>query len=350
MHNALSKSNRFLLLTCLLAAACGDYSNRTLAEDLEFIHAVPDQATLELRVAETTPRQTAIEALQAGLAARLDALGELGEFAVYYLASVVVTTSVNVSVFSFLEVVNWMTDNLLPAERTENRRIWGPWPAGDWDNTEVRLVMERLEPGRYQINWQHRGLDETHEDINEGWLDCIAGEIQPGQGFRGRGTGHLTVDMGNCSQFANSGETGTAVLDYDTLPDSDNPDGKTEVILVFSDFVARKRPDSPQASVRPLNATYTYLEQSDRSGAFSFKVDTDIDQGENGRTDIEQVQFDVRWLADGSGTCEATATGGDLGIVSLSITECWNTRHRRVFYADNLNLYPEQGDPQDCSL
>ncbi|MBW2702837.1 MAG: hypothetical protein JRF33_18605 [Deltaproteobacteria bacterium] len=61
-------------LVWTMLISCGDYSNQDLSEDLAFLRAIPSRSSLELRVADTSPRQDAITQAEGSLSIREDAL------------------------------------------------------------------------------------------------------------------------------------------------------------------------------------------------------------------------------------------------------------------------------------
>lgn len=339
----------FLMLLPALAA-CGDYSNKTLKEDLEFLLAVPARAALEVRVADTTPREIALSGHQSGLSVRQDAL--LGDPAIFYLLTDAFSLEVNSGVFGTLDLVDQIT-SLPPTHRKVNQRIWGPWwslwePHSDW-----RFVMTRdPQTGVFKIEMQVREL-RLREQLgpDEGWENCFYGEVTPSSGSVRRGNGSLTADVGICSKFEGTGERGLASFVFDTSPDDGNPEGKTDLQIDFTDFVSKDMLERDPDPV-PITAIYTYLELGDFSGEFFFDAWTDIDEGKNPeRPAQEHVELVAQWNTTGAGRADSRWSEGDLGALVVLSQECWDTEYKRVYYQDTFNILgPEEGSPDSCVL
>jgi hypothetical protein len=331
-------------------AACGDYSNEYLKEDLEFLLAVPARAALEVRVADTTPRETELGGHQSGLSVRQDAL--LGDPAVFYLLTDTFSQEVNSGVFGTLDLVDQVT-SLPPTRRKVNQRIWGPWwslqnPHSDW-----RFVMTRdPQAGVFEIAMQVRELRPSNQlGPDDGWENCFYGTVEPSSGSVRRGKGSLTADAGVCSKFEGTGEQGLAGIGFDTSPDAGNPEGKTDLQIVFSDFVSKDMLERDPNPV-PINATYTYLELGDFSGELFFDIWTDLENGDNpNRPAQEHVELVAQWNITGAGRTDSRWSDGDLGALVVLSQECWDTEYKRSYYHDTFNLLgPEEGNPQNCVL
>ncbi len=332
-----------LLLSGWLPAGCGDYSNPQLQQDLEFLSAIPAKRYLELRVADSQPRQ--LDEQQAGLSRRSDAV--LGDPATYFVASRLVTGDVNRGVLGFLELVDRITHLVPPTLRQPTRRVWGPWPAEDDPGVAMRFVMEKGQPGEFFFDFQLRPEAlAADSDFDENWTSCIAGRVEPRGAFR-RGVGEMDILLGQCAEVTGSGEAGSAAVDFDTAPDDVNPDGKTELTIDFVAFLTRDMiADGDQA----LDAEYSFFEAGDRSGAFDFTSRADVHEGEPGLEARERWDWRVHWAADGCGRADVRLSGGDLGQIEVLLSECWDSEQGRVYYGDNASLAETEGDPADCCL
>ncbi len=332
-----------VLLSGLLPAGCGDYSNPQLQQDLEFLSAIPAKRYLELRVADTQPRQ--LDDQQAGLSRRRDAV--LGEPATYFVASRLVTGDINRGVLGFLELVDRITHLVPPTLRQPTRRVWGPWPSEDDPGVDMRFVMEKGQPGEFFFDFQLRPVVLAESSgFDENWTSCIAGRVEPRGAFR-RGVGEMSIRLADCAAVTGSGEGGSAAVEFDTAPDAANPDGKTALTIDFEGFLTREMIADGQQS---LDADYAFFETGDRSGAFDFTSLDDVHEGEPGRQARERWDWRVRWAADGCGRADVRLSGGDLGQIEVLLSECWDADHGRVYYGDNASLAETEGDPAECCL
>lgn len=335
-----------------LLAGCGDYQNRILEEDLAFLTAVPARSVLELRVADDSPRQVR-------LATERQPLGQLGqplpgELADWYLFTRAITTDVNRSVFGFLTLADLVT-SLPPTRRLTDRRVWGPWPSKDTPHTDWRFVMTRnphegTTPDFDMALQVREHLDRDDRGADQGWENCLAGNVTPTRGSIRRGVGTLEADAGACNRFEQTGERGTATVTFDTAPDADNPAGKTDLTIDFADFITKdmlERNPDPQ----PLNAAYAYTERGDLSGEFRFDLWTDLNEGQDpAKAALEHVTLVAQWNSNGAGRADSRWTDGDLGALEVWIHECWDPAHERVYYRDSLDMAPTEGDPDACVL
>jgi hypothetical protein len=339
----------FIILFSAALAGCGDYSNEYLQEDLEFLYSVPAKSTLEIRVAASEKRRVELFEASSGLSQRTDAV--LGDPATWYAYTVSFSGEVNNQVFNFLDMIDLIT-SFPPTARDTDIRMWGPWPSSDSPQTDWRFVMsrKRLE-GVYDFSLQVNdvALRDT-ADYVDGWQDCLYGSIEPSRQVFRRGTGNMTANVGVCSQYENTGEQGAASIGFDTAPDTDNPEGKTHLSIQFTDFISKDMYEDDPAP-QPVNALYTYNEESNLSGLFDFTALTDLDAGENpDRRALEQVAVKVRWNSDGEGRADSRWSEGDLGAAVIDIHECWSSSKNRVYYNDSIDMAPTEGKSSDCAM
>ncbi len=326
---------------------CGDYSNEQLEEDLEFLSAVPAKEVMELRVADTNPRvlgdsEQGLNSIQEPL------LGQLAEF---YVSSLKVTAGINQGVLGFLDSVDKIVHFFPPVLREKDRRVWGPWPSDDNPDVDVRFSMLKQAPGQFGIFFQLRLVSRAETmGFDEGWTDCIHGQVSP-QGLVKRGTGTLVVDLQSCAEVDENSGQGTATVLFDTAPDAENRDGKTELSIDFVDFLGR---DGLKNGDLPLTANYYYLERSDKSGKFDFRTWSDVHAETDPQLDaLEQWDWAVRWTDDGCGRADLRISGGDLGNFEATASECWNSDHKRVYFSNPFASAPdptEEGSEADCCL
>jgi hypothetical protein len=333
----------------MLAGGCGDYTNKFLAEDLEFLYAVPAKSTLELRVAEIEARRVELATQSSGLGQRNDAV--LGDPATWYLYTRLFSLEVNLHVLGFLDLVDTIT-SFAPTARDKDVRLWGPWPSLDTPQTDWRFLMNRNRAaGTYDFALQvNASANRDTPAYAEGWENCLFGAMNPSKGSFRRGMGNLTADVETCNKYENTGERGLASIGFDTAPDENNPEGKTHLSIQFADFVSKDMLEA-DPDPQPINAQYLYLEDGDFSGSFDFDVWTDLSEGDNpDALAPEHVVLKVRWDQTGAGRADSRWTDGDLGALVIELHECWDTGKERVFYEDSHGIAPTEGVEGSCVL
>ena len=99
-------------------------------------------------------------------------------------------------------------------------------------------------------------------------------------------------------------------------------------------------------SKQAVDAVYSYIDRANTSGEFRFAVKADVHK--NGSKD-ELSAVVSAWDKTGAGRGVAAVTGGDIKKgITVKQTECWDTSFKRVFYKDNFNIHPAEGDPTKC--
>lgn len=339
----------FSLVLAVGIAGCGDYSNKYLEEDLEFLYSLPAKSTLEIRVAAGEKRHVELFEASSGLSQSTQAV--IGDPATWYGFTVNFSGSVNSQVFSFLDMVDLIT-SFPPTARDTDIRMWGPWPSSDSPNTDWRFVMSRKrQPGVYDFGLQVNAVARRNTpDYADGWQDCLSGSITPSQQGLRRGVGAIAIDLGACSRYEDTGEQGQAGIGFDTAPDATDPDGKTHLSIQFNDFISKDMyQDDPDP--QPLNALYSYEEEGDLSGLFDFSALADADGGQNpDRLALELLTVKVNWSQTGAGRADLRWSGGDLGAALIDLHECWNEEKNRVYYEDSIGSAPTEGNPNDCAM
>ena len=71
----------------------------------------------------------------------------------------------------------------------------------------------------------------------------------------------------------------------------------------------------------------------------------DVSDPPNGTTEVAIVRS--RWDGEGAGRADAYVTGGDLGPLTYTESDCWDTSHQTVFLENNFELRTE-GDEGAC--
>lgn len=340
-----SKTTLLLMAMLFLWSGCGDYSNKILEEDLAFLYAVPEKSSLEIRIAENQKRVT--NPNQAFFGQRSDSL--LGDVATWYLFTVLMSHGVNLHVFGLIDFIDLII-MYPPSAREADVRYWGPWKSSKTPETDWRFIMRRdRQNGMFEFLLQTNLVaNQNTSGYPDGWTTCLSGKILPSNEGAGRGLGWMSIDLENCDHGENVGESGTASIGFDTLPDKDNPQGKTYLTIQFYDFITKsmleKRPDP-----KPLNALYEYEEKSDFSGKFKFEVWSDLHENQNAALDAdEHIELYAQWNTSKAGRADIRVSGGDLDPQAYLIEECWDENRKRVYSSDISGTM--EGDAEDCQL
>ena len=76
-------------------------------------------------------------------------------------------------------------------------------------------------------------------------------------------------------------------------------------------------------------------------------LQTDISTPANGTEELLIVRS--RWNGQGAGRSDAYLTGGDLGVLTYTESECWGTSQMVAFFRNNLSL-EAHGEEADCAF
>jgi hypothetical protein len=284
-----------LLLSGLLAPACGNYSN----EDLEFMNALPETSELRANLPAATPLEVAGEA-------------ELAR------ATHKTTHDFNALLMGLVDIVDYVR-SFPPTARTAGSRIWGPFPSDPKKNVnldwQTRMIVSRDDtiPDQldYEIAVHHDGASDTD------WPVFIQGHFQAGHTAR-RGVGH--VELVTAAVRAEGLDVSDLMsldhleIDYDTLAD---PISITMHVTYLAD---------PTTTNPPAQIAYAYLASRAGQGQMTFDLFANIIT----LTDaVEDMRVVSRWLSTGGGEATLTIVAGD--GVGTQQTECWNSSFQPIF-------------------
>lgn len=255
----------------------------------------------------------------------------LGQIADYYVLTRTVSRSLNAGAAWVLILVHTIVQ--FPATTVEgNVYTWGPH-SDTLDPAEWRLVVTANADGTF--DWRFDGRNKTEE--NSQFLTVITGHAVPGADpYRGVGEFYIDFDQGELvNPIENTPDTGNVLVTYDL----ENGDGTDAFVTMHAEGV--------DDLGNPASFDYYYGESIDGSGDFQFAIEGDMDDE---GTAAESAVIRSRWLADAQGRSDAEVSGGDLGQLSVTATECWNSQFRRVYYADSAEWLPTEGDSADCAF
>lgn len=257
----------------------------------------------------------------------------LGQLADYYVITRQVTREFNSGAGFVLVLLHTIVQ--FPATETrDNTYVWGPH-SDALDPAEWRLTVTALDDGTYDYVFDGRSKTEQGAEF----VALISGHAVPGLNPH-RGSGNFLIDfdaMYAVDPIDNPDAKGTVEVTYD-LENRDNTAATLELDI-------NTRALDENGAEQPVVGNYAYAENNDGSGDFAFSFTGDIDDEEGA---FEDAIIRSRWLADGAGRADVRISGGDLGTLSVTASECWDTRFRRTFYSDSQTWLPTEGDAVDC--
>jgi hypothetical protein len=260
---------------------------------------------------------------------------ELGQLAEYYVVTRNITRGLNFSVGWVLLTVHVVVQ-YPPTTVQGNVYTWGPH-SDALDPAEWKLVVTEVAVDEH-YTWQLEGRDKTTP--GSPFVALITGEAFPGaEPHRGRGSFMIDFDAAEqANPVDNAGARGTVSVEYDL----ENRDGSQATVDMIIDTV---EPDE-NGFDQDVHFTYHYGEYQDTSGDFSFGIHADLGEGDL----FEDAEIASKWAVTGAGRADIALTGGDLGAVSVTATECWDTSFRRVYYGDSQQWEPTEGSEADCAF
>jgi len=208
-----------------------------------------------------------------------------------------------------------------------NTAVWGPY-AEALDPAETILWVHFEESdGTYQWGFSQRPKGETSD---EAWVDVIAGHVEAGA--------------------TETASAGWFVMDFDAAGALDpriNARGTfgTEYAIAPEGVAATAAFDGFTDGGVPLDAWYYYEQVPGGSG----KMDLAFLHDMNGNAVDEEVVLRSRWEATGAGRGDGYVTGGDLGELVATASECWDTSFETVYHDDNYSAEPATGDVGLCA-
>ena len=286
-----SKTLGWVLVACVAAAGCGNYSN----EDLEYMAAVP--TTTELAVELPAAVSTVVEA---ELAKKThDAI-----------------KTVNDSLVNVLALVDGVRGTT-PTSRSSDSRTWGPFPDDKHPGWRWELVVTRDPTAPATFTYR---LETENAGAATGWLVFVSGSFDAPGGPK-QGTGQVTADFATLAARAFPLDAGAAKLSslaiaYQNFDLAGSP---IEVSMTINSL--------PDATGDATTLSIVYEILSDRSGEMAFTLTGNLIAGPA----TEVVQVNSQWLASGAGESTLTVARGD--GAGLAQTECWNSAFEATFNA-----------------
>jgi hypothetical protein len=254
----------------------------------------------------------------------------VGDLSPWYVVTRAVTHGLNSGTAWVLIVVHAIVQ-YPPTTVEDDRWTWGPW-GGDrpLEPAEYRLVVTELANGSYDWNLDGR----SKRDPSAGFETVISGNAIPGPTD---GTGH-----------------GDFTIDFDAAERVNPIDNHARgVVGVYYDLAARHLEmaiatvEDRDGVLTPVELDYRYDEAADGSGNMVFAVHADTDDAGPA---AEDAIIRSRWLATGEGRADVRLSGGDLGDLSVTASECWDGTFGVVYYRDSVSFLPTDGVEAACAF
>lgn len=257
----------------------------------------------------------------------------LGELAEYYVVTRNVTRDLNGGAGWVLALVHAVVQHP-PTTVDGNVYTWGPG-SDALDPADYRLIVTENDDGSF--DWSLDGRSKL--DDNAIFESVVFGHAVPGE-VEHRGQGSFTLDFDAAERVnpIDNEPVGLATVEYDL--DSGDTGFASLTMTIDS------REVDAEGVEQPVHFDYNYVEDLDGSGNFSFAIQGDLD--EDGSLH-EEALIRSRWLPTGAGRADVRAQGGDLGDLVVEASECWSSNFGRVYYADNQDWMPSEGDEANCS-
>ena len=253
------------------------------------------------------------------------------DFAQYYSTTRTVTEGVNGIIKVILGTVAYVTTTQTPSwtDDSKTQAMWGPYSDSGLDPVQTGLWVRAEDDGSY--TWAIFDL-ENGADVATDAVAIVAGVVDAGS-TRDDASGQFGVDF----TTANSMDPASTLTGEWGVQYAYDVDGVGAVVAANDYGVA--------AGGERVDAAYAYNEDYEGSGEMDLAWLADVDGG--GSNELATMRS--RWEADGQGRGDVQVTGGDIGTMVVSASECWGSSFTRVFYTDSAGMQPEEGVESDCA-
>lgn len=283
-----------------------------------------DDGTPNIDKALPTADQVSIKVPKSNTSARTADDQVLGQLAPYYVITLGVTTTFNGGTGWVLALIHAIVQTP-PTTIKDNVYTWGPG-SNALDPADYKLVVTANADGTfsYQLSGKSKTLPNAQFEV---LIDGMA-DPRPGESL-GNGSFMVDFDAGKrVNPIQNGDAQGSMDVHYDLA--------KAHIDLTLTSS------DAPGAPT----ADYSYNAAKDGGGDMTFDVNANV----GGTALLETLTLRSRWLGTGAGRTDARITGGDLGSVQVTASECWSTSFGRVFYQDSNNFAPPEGAESSCAF
>lgn len=250
----------------------------------------------------------------------------IGQLANWYVATRDVTRTLNGGSIWVLVLIHTIVQQPVTSVNGDTY-TWGPGSEA-LDPAEYKLDVRAVGDGTYEYRLSGRSKTQPgaqFEVVIDGTADPRAGD--------NKGSGEFAVDF-DASKRVNPIDSGDAKgsmhVNYDLSK------GHLDLTLMSTDALGK-----------PVFASYAYNALAGGAGDMVFDVSGNL----GGGPALETITLRSRWQGTGAGRADARIAGGDLGPITATASECWDTSFRRVFYTDSVPfLGATEGDVKACAF
>jgi hypothetical protein len=301
-----------IIAAALALSACGTWSN----EDLEFVYALPDKATVHA-AAPGQSSSTGQGLLHQGLNA--------GEDSPQAQGTIKLSTGFNTYVDSILDGIDGVRV-IPPTSRTDDTRTWGPYNDSQHPGFEVEVEIERDggSGGEYEYDWQLR-----YRQTGGQFFDICVGNFIPTETLK-IGEGGFFIDALSAREIFDAGKAD----DPDHLTVTYITDKSPKQVSMFFDKDAGVDAGS-------YSLGYQY-EQNDAGDTHATFIAT------GGDPNITTLEYDAKWNASGEGFMKASILAGNWADAGIRLEECWDSA-QKVVYSNMIfdaGTGPDGGTPE----
>ncbi len=248
----------------------------------------------------------------------------IGEPSEYFQLTRDVTQEVNTGIGDVLRLVDAITDFDPTWTDEASTAQWGPW-LDDGIYGQLRITEE--SDGGYVWSIELRPEDSAED----AWVAVITGHVDPG-GDEKHSVGWFRLDFSAIDAMgAGDGQLGQLGAQYELLENG------AVATVAFGEI-------SENGSL-PSDGGYHYEHTRGEGGLMDLAFTDDISDPPNGTAEVAIVRS--RWDGDGAGRADAYVTGGDLGPLTYTESDCWDKAQQTVFFENNFELVSE-GDEGAC--
>ena len=253
-----------------------------------------------------------------------------GQLATFYLVTLGTAVSLNGGAATILILVKTITEFPVTSVAGDTY-IWGPWHE-TLKPSEYRLRVRQNEDGDYEWTLEGRKIADG---ASAPFLAVVSGVATPGRPHRGSGS--FTFDLTVAKQLDPLAKgDGQVSVQYNL---------ETNPITVVMDA------ESPQPAAGGGTALatfhYAYSERPDQSGELDFMVYGDTDDPGPA---WEMSEIHSRWNQTAAGRADVKITGGDLGSLTVTASECCDSSFERTYYNDSVLWTPTEGSAASCAF
>ena len=226
-----------------------------------------------------------------------------------------------------------------PSTRTEDQRVWGPFPGGE--GVQLGLIAERVQTSTVFRGTSTSTAVEVDSIFSYSLILSLQNAAEPAVLMAGQ-------------QIADPGDTGAqgrALIDLDVARLLDPAQsGGGQVLVGYDDRFDQLTLELALGALylgQAPTASWRHTQDAAGAGSFLFFLLENVDPvTEN----LELWAVAARWLDDGRGRADVWIAGGDLAL-PLVASECWAADFTRTYLLSNIPdpAYLPSGSLADCA-